>query len=81
MTMRFAAALAVGLAAAMVPAALAQSWPTHAVRMIMPDGYTLLMATGSAHSVAPYVSKVPYDPRKEFTPIVYAGYATSWSSA
>src|ERR1700759_5640088 len=27
-----------------------------------PDGYMLLMATGSTHSVAPYVSKVPYDP-------------------
>jgi tripartite-type tricarboxylate transporter receptor subunit TctC len=42
-----------------------------------PDGYTLLMATGSTHSVAPYVSKVPYDPQKDFTPIVYVGYATN----
>ncbi|HZZ91674.1 MAG TPA: tripartite tricarboxylate transporter substrate binding protein [Usitatibacter sp.] len=42
-----------------------------------PDGYTLLMATGSTHSVAPYVQKVPYDPRKDFTPIVYVGYATT----
>jgi len=42
-----------------------------------PDGYTLLMATGSTHSVAPYVSKVPYDPQKDFTPMVYVGYATN----
>jgi tripartite-type tricarboxylate transporter receptor subunit TctC len=41
------------------------------------DGYTILMATGSTHSVAPYVSKVPYDPQRDFTPIVYVGYATN----
>src|SRR5512142_3236541 len=42
-----------------------------------PDGYTLLMATGSTHSVAPYVQKVPYDPQKDFTPVIYVGYATN----
>jgi tripartite-type tricarboxylate transporter receptor subunit TctC len=42
-----------------------------------PDGYTLVMATGSTHSVAPYVQKVPYDPQQDFTPIVYVGYATN----
>ena len=42
-----------------------------------PDGYTLLMATGSTHSVGPYLSKVPYDPQKDFTPIVYVGRATN----
>ncbi len=42
-----------------------------------PDGYTLLMATGSTHSVGPYLGKVPYDPQKDFTPIVYVGYATN----
>jgi tripartite-type tricarboxylate transporter receptor subunit TctC len=41
------------------------------------DGYTLLMATGSTHSVGPYLGKVPYDPQKDFTPIVYVGYATN----
>jgi len=42
-----------------------------------PDGYTVVMATGSTHSVAPYVQKVPYDPQKDFTPIIYVGYATN----
>jgi tripartite-type tricarboxylate transporter receptor subunit TctC len=42
-----------------------------------PDGYTLLVATGSTHSIAPYVQKVPYDPQKDFTPVVYLGYATT----
>ena len=42
-----------------------------------PDGYTLVMATGSTHSVAPYVQHVPYDPQKDFTPVVYVGYATN----
>lgn len=42
-----------------------------------PDGYTLLMATGSTHSVGPYLGKVPYDPQKDFTPIVYVGFATN----
>ena len=31
-----------------------------------PDGYTLVMATSSTHSVGPYLSKVPYDPQKDF---------------
>lgn len=42
-----------------------------------PDGYTLLMATGSTHSVGPYLGKVPYDPQKDFTPIIYVGYGTN----
>ena len=42
-----------------------------------PDGYTLLMATGSTHSVGPYLGKVPYDPQRDFVPIVYVGYATN----
>src|SRR6187402_1479870 len=40
-----------------------------------PDGYTLVMATGSTHSVGPYLQKLAYDPAKDFTPIVYVGYA------
>ena len=42
-----------------------------------PDGYTLVMATSSTHSIGPYLGKVPYDPRKDFTPIVYVGKATN----
>ncbi|HXS52790.1 MAG TPA: tripartite tricarboxylate transporter substrate binding protein [Usitatibacter sp.] len=39
-----------------------------------PDGYTFVMATGSTHSVGPYLtSKPPYDPVKDFTPIIWAG--------
>jgi tripartite-type tricarboxylate transporter receptor subunit TctC len=43
----------------------------------VPDGYTLLMGTGSTHSVGPYLSKLPYDPQKDFTPVVYVGFATN----
>jgi tripartite-type tricarboxylate transporter receptor subunit TctC len=42
-----------------------------------PDGYTLVMATGSTHSVGPYLGKVPYDPVRDFTPVVYVGFATN----
>jgi tripartite-type tricarboxylate transporter receptor subunit TctC len=41
------------------------------------DGYMLLMATGSTHSVGPYLGKVPYDPQKDFTPVIYVGYGTN----
>ena len=42
-----------------------------------PDGYTLLMATASTHSVGPNLQKLAYDPVKDFTPVVYVGYATN----
>ena len=42
-----------------------------------PDGYTLLMATGSTHSVGPYLQKLPYDPNKDFTPVAYVGSSTN----
>jgi tripartite-type tricarboxylate transporter receptor subunit TctC len=42
-----------------------------------PDGYTLVMATSSTHSIGPYLGKVAYDPQKDFTPIVYVGKATN----
>jgi tripartite-type tricarboxylate transporter receptor subunit TctC len=35
------------------------------------------MATGSTHSVAPYLTKVPYDPVRDFAPIVWIGNATN----
>ncbi len=41
-----------------------------------PDGYTFVMATGSTHSVGPYlVLKPPYDPVNDFAPVVWAGNA------
>ena len=36
-----------------------------------PDGYTLLMATSSTHSIGPTLTKTPYDPIKDFAPIVH----------
>src|SRR3954469_5230621 len=34
-----------------------------------PDGYTLLISTNSTHAVAAVLSKPPYDPTRDFTPI------------
>jgi tripartite-type tricarboxylate transporter receptor subunit TctC len=37
-----------------------------------PDGYTLLMATGSTHSIGPLVNpKTPYVVERDFAPVVY----------
>lgn len=36
-----------------------------------PDGYTLLMATSSTHSIGPALQKLPYDPQKDFAPIAH----------
>lgn len=36
-----------------------------------PDGYTLLMATTSTHSIGPLLQKLPYDPIRDFAPITH----------
>ena len=36
-----------------------------------PDGYTLLMATSSTHSIGPALQKLPYDPIKDFAAITH----------
>src|SRR5262249_683912 len=42
-----------------------------------PDGYTLLMATNSPLSAAPFMMKnVSYDPVKDFTPVTRVGSFT-----
>ena len=42
---------------------------SEAVAKSAPDGYTLLLATSSTHSIAPHLSKLPFDPIADFTPI------------
>lgn len=36
-----------------------------------PDGYTLLIATTSTHSIGPTLQKLPYDPIRDFAPITH----------
>ncbi|MEP6969352.1 MAG: tripartite tricarboxylate transporter substrate-binding protein, partial [Betaproteobacteria bacterium] len=39
-----------------------------------PDGYTLLVATGSSHAFAPALGvKLPFDPVKDFIPVALIG--------
>jgi tripartite-type tricarboxylate transporter receptor subunit TctC len=40
-----------------------------------PDGYTLVMATSSTHSIGPVLGKLPYDAQKDFAPV-----AQVWSA-
>jgi tripartite-type tricarboxylate transporter receptor subunit TctC len=43
-----------------------------------PDGYTLLLATSSTHSIGPsFGTRLPYDAVADFTPIAYVGQAPS----
>jgi putative tricarboxylic transport membrane protein len=41
-----------------------------------PDGYTLLLATNSPLSAAPFLIKTSYDPIKDFTPVTRVGSFT-----
>jgi tripartite-type tricarboxylate transporter receptor subunit TctC len=47
------------------------------VAKAQPDGYTLLLATSSTHSIGPSFGKVPYDAVADFTPVAYVGNAPS----
>jgi tripartite-type tricarboxylate transporter receptor subunit TctC len=48
------------------------------VAKAMPDGYTLLLATSSTHSIGPNLNpKMPYDAVRDFTPIAQVGFAPS----
>ena len=43
-----------------------------------PDGYTLLFATSATHIIAAHaMGTPPFDPLRDFTPIINIGYATS----
>jgi len=42
-----------------------------------PDGYTLLMATTSTHSIGPSLQKLPYDPVRDFAPVSQISNATN----
>jgi tripartite-type tricarboxylate transporter receptor subunit TctC len=43
-----------------------------------PDGYTLLIATGSTHSIGPIINpKLPYNVERDFAPVVYVARTTS----
>lgn len=43
-----------------------------------PDGYTLLIATGSTHSIGPITNpKIPYNVERDFAPVVYVARTSS----
>ena len=43
-----------------------------------PDGYTLLIATGSTHSIGPIINpKIPYSVERDFVPVVYVAKTSS----
>ena len=43
-----------------------------------PDGYTLLIATGSTHSIGPIINpKIPYNVDRDFIPVVYVAKTSS----
>ncbi|MBK6649338.1 MAG: tripartite tricarboxylate transporter substrate binding protein [Betaproteobacteria bacterium] len=49
-----------------------------AVAKAVPDGYTLLLATSSTHSIGPSLNaRMPYDAVRDFSPIAHVGNAPS----
>ncbi len=50
---------------------------SQAVAQSAPDGYTLVVVPSSTHSVSPNITKVPWDPQKDFTPIAMIGNVTT----
>jgi len=46
---------------------------SQAVAKSAPDGYTLVMATISSHGIVSSISKLPYDPVKDFSPVTVIG--------
>lgn len=43
-----------------------------------PDGYTLLLASSATHVITAYtMAKLPYDPQRDFVPVINVAYATS----
>jgi tripartite-type tricarboxylate transporter receptor subunit TctC len=43
-----------------------------------PDGYTLLFATSATHVITAFtMERLPYDPQRDFTPVINVVYATS----
>ena len=49
---------------------------TNVVAKAAPDGYTILHSGITTHGIGPHVySNLPYDPIKDFAPIIYAGSA------
>jgi tripartite-type tricarboxylate transporter receptor subunit TctC len=50
---------------------------SQAVAQSAPDGYTLMVVPSSTHSVSPNITRVPWDPQKDFTPIAMIGNVTT----
>lgn len=46
-----------------------------------PDGYTLFLAYAASHGINPALSKLPYDPLKDFTAITYMAQSQNMISA
>ncbi|VCU70667.1 Tripartite tricarboxylate transporter family receptor [Pigmentiphaga humi] len=45
------------------------------VAQAAPDGYTLVFAYTASHSINPAISKLPYDPLEDFTPVALVALA------